>query len=125
MQQVRKVNLFKTSVLCSFDDRIKKISTSFNKINYARAWDKEFFTIPCKKSLIPNRKLTILHLLSRAVHKKLFYTLVPKMNFYALANETRDFINDCIDLEKWYFLHGIIKIKNNTTLVCRKAGIVR
>ena len=53
-----------------------------------------FYNLMQKITLIPNQKSTILHLLSRAIRKILLYTLLPKINLYALANEKHDFIND-------------------------------
>jgi len=49
-----------------------------------------------KTSLIPNQKEAILHLLSRAVRKKLLYTFLPKMDFYTLANDLHEIIKNTV-----------------------------
>ena len=95
MQQVRKLifvkrgnYVFLTSESNNFPE-FKKINLrlSFGYIYF-------FYNLVRKISLIPIQKWEILQLLSRAVCKKILYTLVSKMNFYTLANEKRDFIND-------------------------------
>ena len=69
-----------------------------------------FYNLAQKISLTLNQKSAILHLLSRAVCIKLLYTLVPKMNFYTLANEKRDFTRLLIVISGIFFARDY---KNN------------